>query len=106
MLANLVSNAIRHSPAGGKILIVATRRPHAIDVCVDDEGPGVAPDMLPHLFERFAGGAHAAGTGIGLYFCRITVERWGGGIGYDRRASGGARFWIRLVAATKGEDDG
>jgi signal transduction histidine kinase len=106
VLANLVENALRHSPAGGCITISAARRDRTVHVSVDDQGPGVSAETLPHLFERFAGGAHVSGTGLGLYFCRITVERWGGGIGYERREPVGSRFWIRLVHADAGDDDG
>jgi signal transduction histidine kinase len=120
VLTNLVDNALRNSPPGGVVRIVSRegddalprdRTPdgasaddhgralgeHAIVVLVEDDGPGVSPDVLPRLFERFGRGREgAAGTGLGLYFCRITVENWGGGIGYERRESGGARFWVRL----------
>jgi signal transduction histidine kinase len=106
VLFNLVENALRHSPAGGHITISAERRERAVRVLVDDEGPGVPAEMLSHLFERFAGGARVAGTGLGLYFCRITVERWGGGIGYERRQPVGSRFWLRLVDADAGGERG
>jgi signal transduction histidine kinase len=84
----------------------AWREGGEVVVAVDDQGPGVPVEMLPHLFEKFArGGERTAGTGLGLYFCRITVEGWGGGIGYEPRAEGGARFWIRLPLA-EGRDHG
>lgn len=102
VLGNLVENALRHSPTGGRITLSTEREEHSIRVNVDDEGPGVPKEVLPHLFELFAGGNPGrVGTGLGLYFCRITVERWGGGIGYEERAEGGARFWIRLVDALR-----
>ena len=51
---------------------------------------------VPSLFEKLARDPRGGGTGLGLYFCRITVALWGGGIGYEPRPGGGARFWIRL----------
>ena len=71
-----------------------------VQVDVDDAGPEVAIDRLPRLFEKFAPSEERdLGTGLGLYFCRITLERWRGGIGYERPEQGGARFWIRLRTA-------
>ena len=97
VLANLVDNALRHSPFGGLVMVSARREASTTRVNVDDQGPGVPKEVMPYLFEMFAGGqTGVAGTGLGLYFCRITVERWGGGIGYERRPEGGSRFWIRL----------
>jgi signal transduction histidine kinase len=67
-------------------------------IAVEDEGEGVAAETLPRLFEKFAHDPRAGGTGLGLYFCRITIEQWGGGIGYEPRVPVGSRFWIRLPA--------
>jgi signal transduction histidine kinase len=103
VMTNLVDNALRHSPTGGVVRVAVQRDDDGdVRVCVDDEGPGVAVDVLPRLFEKFPRGRDRAGTGLGLFFCRITVENWGGGIGYERSPrseKGGARFWIRLKAA-------
>jgi signal transduction histidine kinase len=102
VLANLVHNGIRHSPPGGQVSLSACREDRSVRVDVDDEGPGVSQQLLPYLFERVvAGRAGVAGFGLGLYFCRITAERWGGGIGYERRTRG-SRFWLRLLDAEKG----
>ncbi|HVJ14351.1 MAG TPA: HAMP domain-containing sensor histidine kinase [Polyangiaceae bacterium] len=100
VLANLVENALRHSPPQGHVFVSLEGEEGTVRVTVDDEGPGVPKEVLPFLFELFAGGkAQVSGTGLGLYFCQITLERWGGGIGYERRPEGGSRFWIRLVEA-------
>ena len=107
VLANLVDNAVRHNPPGGRVTVSARRENDTVYVDVDDDGPGVPASVLPHLFERFARGRErAAGTGLGLYFCRITVEEWGGGIGYEPRAQGGARFWLRFVIRRARDTDG
>jgi signal transduction histidine kinase len=104
VLSNLVDNALRHSPRGSAIEIATTRTDHAILVTVDDRGPGVPEKQVPRLFEKFARGRGGGTAGLGLYFCRITVERWGGAIGYEPREGGGARFWLRLPISSVGGD--
>jgi signal transduction histidine kinase len=100
VLTNLLDNALRHSPVGGVVRISTVYEGSTVAVCVDDQGPGVPHDLLPHLFEKLVHGRdRVAGTGLGLYFCRITVEDWGGAIGYDRLEHGGSRFWVRLKSA-------
>jgi signal transduction histidine kinase len=97
VLFNLIDNAIRFTPAGKSVRVSLHDEPKWVFVTVDDEGPGVSPSIVLRLFEKFARGPDpAACTGLGLYFCRITVEHWGGAIGYERRLEGGARFWFRL----------
>jgi signal transduction histidine kinase len=103
VLTNLLDNAFRHGPPGGRVSIGARREDGAVNVWVHDDGPGVAPEVLPRLFGRFARGPDG-GAGLGLFFCRITVESWGGGIGYERPEEGGTRFWVRLKTMT--ESDG
>jgi signal transduction histidine kinase len=100
VLTNLVDNALRYSPPGGIVRIPTRREESTVVVSVEDEGPGVAHDLWPRLFEKFARGRdRSAGTGLGLFFCRISVENWGGAIGYEGREGGGSTFWIRLKSA-------
>jgi signal transduction histidine kinase len=92
----LVDNAIRHSPAGGRVTV--TVRPGAL-LTVDDEGPGIAPEHLDKVFDRFwrAPGAPAEGTGLGLAIARWVAERHGGSIHAENRTPGpGARFVVRV----------
>jgi signal transduction histidine kinase len=104
VLTNLIDNAYRHSPTGGLVRVATRREDGSTVVSVEDEGPGVSADVLPHLFEKFARGREpGAGTGLGLFYCRITVENWGGAIGYESRETGGARFWIRLRGISERE---
>jgi signal transduction histidine kinase len=106
VLTNLVDNALRYSPTGGAVKIRVRGDDSGVVVCVDDEGPGVPPEMLPRLFEKFARGLdRGSGTGLGLYFCRMTVENWGGAIGYERGNGTGSRFWIRLKSARRAATD-
>lgn len=97
VLSNLVENALRHSPPNSTVTINLQENGDFILLTVDDEGPGVPQDISKTLFEKFSQGKEKSGrAGLGLYFCRITVERWGGTIGYLPRSEGGSRFWFRL----------
>ncbi len=97
VISNLVENAIRHSPDGSRIRVRVVASPEEARVEVDDEGPGVASDVAPTLFRRLAQGQGQRGkAGLGLYFVRITVERWGGSVGFSPRPEGGTRFWFTL----------
>jgi signal transduction histidine kinase len=83
VLANLISNAIKHTP-GGEIRISGRVRPQQVVICVSDEGPGIDPGDLPHIFERFYRSEKAArrtkGAGLGLYLARAVIEAHGGQI--------------------------
>jgi signal transduction histidine kinase/CheY-like chemotaxis protein/HPt (histidine-containing phosphotransfer) domain-containing protein len=95
---NLVENALRYSPAGSAVTLGAIDEGEFVRAYVDDEGPGLPTgDAAPRLFSLFATGQESGGkAGLGLYFCKITVERWGGTIGAENRPNRGTRFWFRL----------
>jgi signal transduction histidine kinase len=98
LTAILVDNAIRHAPAGSRVLVSV--RPGAT-LTVEDEGPGIRPDDLDHVFERFwrAQDAPPGGTGLGLAIASWIVERHGGSIRAGNREPGpGARFIVRIPA--------
>ncbi len=64
---------------------------------IDNQGSDVPPEIVNILFQKFSQGKNKSGrAGLGLYFCRITIERWGGKIGYLPNPKGGSRFWFRL----------
>lgn len=97
VLFNLVENALRHSPPNSTVTVGVQDDGEFILIAVDDEGPGVPEDMSKTIFQIFSQGKNNFGrAGLGLYFCRITVERWGGTIGHSPRTQGGCRFWFRL----------
>jgi signal transduction histidine kinase/DNA-binding NarL/FixJ family response regulator len=104
IFGNLLENAMRYAPKGTSVTIGLQDLDGFVFAYVDDEGPGLPPDQRPdQLFALFSKGkTHAGKAGLGLYFCKITVERWGGAIGAETREGGGSRFWFRLprVAAT------
>ena len=97
VITNLVENAFRHSPEESTVVIDLKQDDNYIRVAIDDEGSGVPEKMVGSLFQKFSQGKGKSGrVGLGLYFCRITIERWGGEIGYSPRLEGGSRFWFSL----------
>ncbi|PWS21057.1 sensor histidine kinase, partial [Enterococcus faecium] len=66
---NLLDNALRHAPGGGRVVLSAMRDDAVLRIHVDDDGPGVAESLRPQLFEPFATG-RADGTGLGLALAR------------------------------------
>ncbi|NBC18408.1 MAG: hypothetical protein GVY18_13945 [Bacteroidetes bacterium] len=100
VLFNLVDNALRYAPVGSTVTVRLERDGDTVTCQVRDAGPGVPPAQVPHLFRKFRQGDDAVGAaGLGLYFCRITVEGWGGSIGYRDAQPRGACFWFELPAA-------
>ncbi len=97
VLSNLAENAFRHSPSESTIVINLRQDNELIFAAVDDEGSGVRPNEVANLFQKFSQGNKPGRIGLGLYFCRITVERWGGEIGYSPRPENGSRFWFHLL---------
>ena len=104
VLSNLLQNALRFSPRDSLTSILLEGDPGRIRVSIIDQGEGVPPHRRDEIFERFVGGrGHGGSSGIGLYFCRITVEKWEGSIGCDSGTGGdasgqgpGSTFWFEL----------
>jgi len=103
IFGNLLENAMRYAPKGTSVTIGLQDHDGFVLAFVDDEGPGLPQDQRPdQLFALFSKGkTHAGKAGLGLYFCKITVERWGGAIGAETRERGGSRFWFRLPRAAR-----
>jgi two-component system, OmpR family, sensor histidine kinase SaeS len=103
VLANLLSNALRHTPAEGAVAVRAEPLDGAVRVTVEDEGQGLSGEALQRMFERFWRGDPARGTsagaGLGLAIARGLVEAHGGRIWAENRAEGGARVSFTLPAA-------
>jgi signal transduction histidine kinase/CheY-like chemotaxis protein/HPt (histidine-containing phosphotransfer) domain-containing protein len=103
IFGNLLENAMRYSPKGTTVTVGVEEQRGFVLAFVDDEGPGLPKDQPEsQLFALLSKGkSHAGKAGLGLYFCKITVERWGGAIGAETRPQGGSRFWFRLPRAAK-----
>jgi len=104
-LQNLVANAARHTPEGGHIDVHADRVPDGVRLSVEDSGPGIPPEHLSRVFERFykvdvsrAGTALPSGSGLGLSIVQAIVNRHGGTVTASNMPGGGARFEIVLPA--------
>lgn len=101
---NLLDNALRHTPAHGSVLLSAAADGGAWRIAVDDTGPGVAPELRPRLFERFARadparGRGTGGAGLGLSLSAAIARVHGGSIAVENAAAGGARFVVVLPRA-------
>lgn len=97
VLGNLLDNALRYSPPGGTITVTVSRAGSEVVTTVRDQGPGVAPEDLPYVFERFYQGDKSrtgSGTGLGLAIARELVQAYGGRIGVEN--DGGAVFTFAL----------
>ncbi|WLG70432.1 ATP-binding protein [Pseudomonas brassicacearum] len=102
ILLNLVSNAIKFTPAGGTVhLTVTALDGERFEFAVQDSGIGIAPDKLPLLFQRFSqidnsATRHYSGTGIGLALVKDLVELMGGEVGVNSEPGQGSCFFVRL----------
>lgn len=101
ILTNLLSNAVKFSPAGGTVLMSATKVEDEMEISVNDNGPGIAEDFKPKIFQRFSQADASSskmkgGTGLGLALCKEIVEAMHGSIGFESKQGAGARFYIRL----------
>lgn len=103
VVENLVDNAVRHG-AGGRVTVAAERAGARVVLCVADEGPGIAPEHLPRIFDRFyradpARSREVGGTGLGLAIVKELVASMEGAITVESEPGRGARFVLDLPAA-------
>lgn len=102
VLANLLANALRHTPSGGRVTVSARaetdRRSLTVDVA--DTGSGIAPELLPRAFDRFVKGEGSMGSGLGLAICRDVVEAHGGHITIVSEPGRGTTVKFSLPAAS------
>ena len=106
VVSNLVENALRVTPAGGSVRVSAEPG----EVVVEDNGPGLDAEELPHAFERFFlwkryGDTRAVGTGLGLAIVKELTEGMSGRVDVESRPQRGTRFVVRLPAAAAREPD-
>jgi signal transduction histidine kinase len=104
VIINLVSNAIKFSPAGAQVVIGARKVENKIEVWVQDQGTGIAASEIDKVFERFhqasegRAGGNASGTGLGLTICREFIRLHGGKIWVESQPGKGSKFTFSLPA--------
>jgi signal transduction histidine kinase len=101
VLRNLIDNAVKYSPGGGMIVIRGEVDETQVTISVSDQGPGIAPEHLNRLFDKFyrveSGlGRHVVGSGLGLPIARTIVESHGGRIWAESRPGEGSTFYFTL----------
>jgi len=101
VLGNLVSNALRHTPDGGSVLMSANENNGAIEIQVSDSGPGIDPDDLPHVFERFYRADKSryrdgARSGLGLAIAKSLTEAQGGSIRAESKLGEGTAILLQI----------
>lgn len=102
VLSNLIGNAIKFTPSGGRVLVTSDEKGEVVELRVSDDGPGIAADKQAALFDRFNRGdatQQTTGWGLGLMIVREIVEAHGGLVGVDSVLGKGASFWVRLPKA-------
>jgi two-component system OmpR family sensor kinase len=104
LLINLLDNALRAGPPGGEVRLALTRSGGEAIVTVDDDGPGIPPELLPHVFDRFVSAdrrvrRHGAGSGLGLAIALAIARSHGGRLEAANGASGGAALRFTVPVA-------
>jgi len=102
VLANLLENAVKHTPDGTQVRIVGHSGDGQVTIAVEDDGPGLPPGDPDRLFAKFQRGrseGDVPGAGLGLAICRAVVQAHGGRISASNREGGGASFVITLPIA-------
>ena len=100
-VSNLVSNAVRYTPAGGRILVGWKEQGEELILSVSDTGPGIAPEHLPRLSERFyrvdrSRSRETGGTGLGLAITKHVAQRHGGSLRIESQLGVGSTFMLVL----------
>lgn len=101
-LSNIVKNCMEHTQDGGRIKITAAENVLYTEIIISDNGSGIAPEDLPHVFERFYKGKNSGDKsfGIGLFLARSIITAQNGTVQAENKARGGARFAIRFYKGT------
>ncbi|QRK13419.1 HAMP domain-containing histidine kinase [Archangium violaceum] len=101
VLSNLVGNAIKFTPSSGTVILRARKVDGMVRISVKDNGPGISPEDVPHLFERFwrASSVSERGTGLGLSIVKSIVEAHGGSLWVETQVGRGSTFFFTLPIA-------
>jgi PAS domain S-box-containing protein len=97
VLENLIGNALKHGAEEGEVVVRVEEQDSEALVSIQDSGPGIDPEHVPHLFDRFyRGNTGSSGLGLGLYISRILVDAHGGRIWVESRPGQGSTFTVAL----------
>ncbi len=101
VIGNILDNAVKYSPHGGQITVLLQRQAQEYLISITDQGIGIQPDQLAHIFERFyrvrnTASRQYAGVGLGLYVAKAIVEQHGGKIGVNAHPGTGTTFYFSL----------
>ena len=101
VMCNLVANAVKFTPHGGRISFAAKRAGDFVEVRLTDSGVGIVPDEMPKLFDKYykGTGSTSRGSGLGLYISKAIMTAHGGTIAAESKEGEGATFILRLPAA-------
>lgn len=100
LLVNLVGNAIQHMQEPGNVVITITEQAESIELRISDNGPGIPPDVLPHLFDRYFAVQQTRkkiGSGLGLSICKMIAKLHGGSIRVESVLGKGTDFYVVLL---------
>lgn len=109
VVGNILDNAVKYSPCGGQIIVSLQEQDGDFQVSVSDQGIGISPEYLDHIFERFYRVRNTAshqysGIGLGLYVARAIVERHGGRIWFSNNPGNGSTFYFTLPHTPREEE--
>lgn len=104
VMTNLVDNAIRYNTNGSRVIVAVRPAKGHIELSVSDNGPGIPPEDIPHLFERFwraekSRNRATGGSGLGLAIVKQLIEAHHGEVQVESQTGSGTRFTIRLPVA-------
>jgi PAS domain S-box-containing protein len=105
-LSNLIGNAVKYTPPDGTVTISASvGDDDTVEFCVEDTGPGIDPEHIPHVFDRFwqAPGTRSGGTGLGLAIVKSVIEAHEGQVWVESRVGAGSTFHFTLPVAQRAE---
>jgi two-component system phosphate regulon sensor histidine kinase PhoR len=100
---NLVENAVKYNRPGGKIVVSAEMHDHVVQICVGNNGPGIPPERVPHVFERFyraRGDEQTPGHGLGLSIARELARAHGGDLTLAGSRPDWTEFCLRLSVSS------
>jgi heavy metal sensor kinase len=110
MISNLISNAVKFTPAGGEVRVSVECHPDRIDIIVEDTGRGISPEHLSHIFDRFyqvrdTDSNGERGLGLGLSFVSWIAKAHGGSVAVDSELNKGSRFTVTLPPPAESSPD-